>query len=234
VVVFFENSIEIRNRRKAYGFRNFKYTVLRFFKKLFRFYGRDTGKAIADLLTVYDETGLQKASWRNNNIDWTKTRAYPVDTCYVNVNLAGREPCGIVKPEDYDSTVAEIIRALQVYNETDKGTRGLAFALRKEEAGFVGHSPEDCGDVIFGINGSRAGGQIGGVHAVQIPTACNLTGGSMQPIFILSGKNIKKDVTLTRPADLTDIAPTLCYAAGYPQPKDATGGVIFAVFQEEL
>ena len=26
------------------------------FKKLFRFYGRDTGKAIADLLTVYDET----------------------------------------------------------------------------------------------------------------------------------------------------------------------------------
>ena len=26
------------------------------FKKLYRFYGRDTGKAIADYLTVYDET----------------------------------------------------------------------------------------------------------------------------------------------------------------------------------
>ena len=49
----------------------------------------------------------------------------------------------------------------------------------------------------------------------------------------MSGKNFKKDHILSRPTNLTDIAPTLCYAAGYPQPKDATGGVVFAAFSDE-
>ena len=49
----------------------------------------------------------------------------------------------------------------------------------------------------------------------------------------MAGKGFKKDHILTRPTDITDIAPTLCYAAGYSQPEDATGGVVFAAFEKE-
>ena len=52
-------------------------------------------------------------------------------------------------------------------------------------------------------------------------------------VCIMSGKGFKKNHILTRPTDITDIAPTLCYAAGFSQPKDATGGIVFAAFDDE-
>ena len=183
-------------------------------------------------LAVFDETGAAWANWRNDHVIWEKTRAYVVDTCYINVNLAGREPCGIVPPEEYDKTVAEIIRALHLYAETSNGVRGLAFAVPGDQALFFGHSPEDSGDVIFGIYGSSVGGQIGGVHAVQIPGSKDHSGSDLQPICVMCGKNFKENAVLTRPTDLTDIAPTLCHAVGYPQPKDATGGIVFAAYRD--
>ena len=181
---------------------------------------------------VYKE-GIVPNLSRGKDIDWTKTRAYPVGSSHIKVNLKGREPTGIVEPADYDKTVNEIIAALQKQARSEDGSiMALAFAVEKEQAGFIGLGGEDCGDVVFGLCGSRVGGQIGGVHSHQIPSARSKTG-DIRCLCIFSGPAIKKGLTLTRPADLTDLAPTLCYAANYPQPKDATGGVIFQIFENK-
>lgn len=184
----------------------------------------------AGLITYIDPDGDK--SWRNQNVNWSKTKAYPVGCCHVNVNLKGREPTGIVEPEDYEKTVYEIIRALHKYAETDDGEiNGLAFAVEKEQAGFIGHGGENCGDVVYGIIGSRMGGSYGRVHAHQIPSARSKTG-DIRCLLMMSGKGFKKNTEISRPLDVTDFAPTLCYAMGYPQPKDATGGVVFQAFEE--
>lgn len=184
-------------------------------------------------LTVYTSDDPSVYSWRNTDIDWSKTKAYCFGSCYVNVNLQGREPCGIVPPEEFDDVVREIIRALQMYTETSDGkVRGLAFAVPGTQAGFVGLGGPGVGDVVFGITGSALGGYFGGVHAVQIPSANTNRGDDMRPVCIMVGKQFKENCILERPTDLTDIAPTLCYAMGYPQPKDATGGIVFAAYRE--
>lgn len=183
-------------------------------------------------LMIYAENSEDR-HWKNPYIDWSKTRAYPVGSCYINVNLKGREPCGIVEQCDYEKTITEIIRALQNYGYSEDGkSPSLAFAVEKEQAGFIGHGGKNCGDVVYGLVGGRVGGFIGGVHSQQIPSARSKTG-DIRSLCLISGPQFKKGYILSRPTDLTDIAPTICYALSYPQPKDATGGVVFQAFENQ-
>lgn len=180
------------------------------------------------LVTTQKDDNL---NWKSPYIDWSKTRAYPVGSCYINVNLKGREPCGIVEKKDFDKTVAEIITVLQQRaRSSDNNTIALAFAVEGTQAGFIGHGGENCGDVVYGLAGSRVGGYIGGVHAHQIPSARSKTG-DIRALCLISGPSFKENEILKRSTDLTDIAPTFCFALGYPQPKDATGGVIFSALK---
>lgn len=184
----------------------------------------------AGLMTYFP--GNPGRTWRNQNVDWSRTKAYPWGSGFVNVNLKGREPTGIVEPADYDKVVKEIIHALQMgMRSRDGEVISLAFAVEKSQAGFVGQGGEHCGDVVYGLAGSRVGGYYGGVHAQQIPSARTKTG-DIRALCLISGPKFREDSILTRPTDLTDIAPTLCYALGYPQPKDATGGVVFQAYRD--
>ena len=183
----------------------------------------------AGLITYIDPNGDK--SWRNINVDWSKTKAYPVGCCHINVNLKGRDPTGIVEPEDYDKTVNEIISAVHNNIATSDGMRATAFCVEKSQAGFVGHGGEYCGDVVYGIIGSRLAGSFGSVHSVQIPSARSKEG-DIRCLCMMSGPAFKEGAELYRPIDLYDFAPTLCYAMGYPQPADACGGVIFQALKE--
>ena len=107
----------------------------------------------------------------------------------------------------------------------------VAFAVHKDQAGFIGHGGPDCADVVYGLTGSRVGG-VSEVHEEQIPSARSKTG-DIRSLCIISGPKFKENEELNRPTDLTDIAPTLCYALDYPQPKDATGGVVFQAFKDK-
>ena len=188
----------------------------------------------AGLITYTTDEYWEKVPFLQERVDWSKTKAYTVGCGNVYVNLIGREPCGIVKPEDYHKVVGEIIDALYKYGKDSDGFPVVAFAVPNDQAGFVGQGGPLSGDVVFGMSGAgKSGGYNGGVHAQQIPSARNATGGDIRSLCIMSGSKFKKGVSLTRPIDLTDVAPTMCYACGLPQPKDATGGVIFQAFEEE-
>ncbi len=188
----------------------------------------------AGLITYKTDEHSKKLAYLKDMVDWTKTKAYAVGCGNIFVNLEGREPCGIVKKEDYNKVVAEIIDALHTYGKDLDGFPGTAFAVPNDQAGFVGQGGPDCGDVVYGMLGGMLGGFNGGVHAQQIPSAKNSTGGDIRSVCIMCGSKFKKGVSLSRPIDLTDIAPTMCFAAGFPQPKDATGGVIFQALKDEM
>ena len=188
----------------------------------------------AGLVTYAAPADNPKADGRTRPVDWEKTKAYPVGSCYVNVNLQGREPTGSVPPEEYGRTVTAIKDALhQNFRAANGEICCLAFAVEGYQGGFVGHGEElNGGDVLYGLHGGPIAGHLGGAHGQQIPSGRSLTGtgGDIRSLCLMSGPKFRKNATLTRPTDLTDFAPTLCYALGYPQPKDATGGVVFQAY----
>ena len=175
---------------------------------------------VKDGLTVLDENGA---------VDWSKSVAYahPTTSGHAFVNLKGRDPQGIVEPSDYTDIVSRIIDTLN-----RSSGNSVAFALERSEADLVGQGGDSmCGDVVFGLRGGELGGYVGGVHASQSPSAKTPTG-DIRSLCVFSGPAFKKGVTLKRPINLTDIAPTINYAMDYPLPVDATGGIIWQALTE--
>lgn len=50
-------------------------------------------------------------------IDWSKTVAVAQRSAHVYINLKGRDPEGIVEPEDYEKTVQDVISKLYSYRD---------------------------------------------------------------------------------------------------------------------
>jgi arylsulfatase A-like enzyme len=56
--------------------------------------------------------------------------------------------------------------------------------------------------------------------------------GSMRGLLIMAGPGIHQGRTLSRTVWLTDIAPTICYLAEIPIPRQAEGGVIYQALED--
>lgn len=161
-------------------------------------------------LLEYDDTG---------KIDCTRTRAASAGCCHIWVNLQGREEGGIVPPEKYEDTVYEVINALQNHFRGPDGRSFLAFAVRREEAGFFGLGGENCGDVVFGVSAGYAAMTI---HAEQIPSARGKYG-NMLSLGLLAGPKVPEGKIIQHPCRTVDLVPTLCDLLDYPLPDEACG-----------
>jgi predicted AlkP superfamily phosphohydrolase/phosphomutase len=86
---------------------------------------------------LYDRLHLHgRVAVPTTPIDWTSTRAYTsvVSTGEgVSVNLAGREPHGVVQPQDYERVRDELAEALLGFSDPETGRRPIGRVLRKEE-----------------------------------------------------------------------------------------------------
>lgn len=183
---------------------------------------RETLKKAGLLVTRKTATGEE--------IDWSASRAVPMHSSYVCVNLAGREPTGIVPPAEYERTVDQIIAALYDAADPDTGKRMVALALRREDARLVGLGGENMADVVFAVAGG-IGSPGGGVHAGQIPTARSRSG--IQCALLLAcGPGIRKGVRITRTVRQHDIAPTISALMGIPAPRHAEGAPIREMLEE--
>ena len=71
---------------------------------------------------------------RFGGIDWSATRAYCDDTrSCVWINLHGRNPNGIVDPEDYDKLVEEVREVLLDLTDAETGQKVVASVWRPQE-----------------------------------------------------------------------------------------------------
>ena len=154
-----------------------------------------------------------------HKIDPARTRAVCVACGHIRINLQGREEGGIVPPEKFEDTVYEVIAALQDNLRGPDGRPFLAFAVRREEAGFFGLGGPNCGDVVFGLSAGYAAMTI---HAEQIPTARSQYG-NMLSLGIFAGPGIAEGKVLDLPCRTIDLAPTLCELLDWPLPRNCTG-----------
>lgn len=189
-------------------------------------------------------------------IDWSRTKCFPLEPCHAHifVNLKGRDPDGIVEPEDYAKVQEEIIDALYNMRDPVTGERVMALVLRKEEAQTVGifsnQGFDRIGDVLFAPNPGYLANPF--VYPVAVEYADgtkryipnpegyepaelgrHFTGIHIAPpaieemhsVMILAGPGVRH-VDRHQPIDVTDIAPTLAYLLGTPIPKDAEGKIL--------
>jgi predicted AlkP superfamily phosphohydrolase/phosphomutase len=158
--------------------------------------------------------------------DVSRSKALPQRACYVYVNLKGRDPGGIVEPEDYTTVQRQIIGALLNYVEPTSGKRPIALALSKQDARILGLYGDWIGDVVYAVYP-----EFGSQHGQILPTATHGIG-SLHGLFVLNGPGIKKGHRLQRTTWLTDIVPTICHASGLPLPAQAEGAVVYQAFED--
>lgn len=159
-------------------------------------------------------------------IDWEKTKAVVQRSCYIYINLKGRDPHGIVEPwQEYKNLQEEVIKLLYDYTDEKTGKKPVALALKKEDVRIIGLYGDRIGDIVFALSPD-----FGHQHGPHLPTA-KYGIGSMQGLFIMRGPGVKKNYLMERTMWLTDIVPTICHLAELPIPEHTEGGILYQALE---
>lgn len=161
-------------------------------------------------------------------VDAARSRALPERCCYVYVNLKGRDPEGIVEPEDYEKVQRAIIHALLDYVEPTTGERPVCLALTKRDAQILGLWGDQCGDVVYAV-----WPEFQAQHGSILPTAAYGIG-DLRPLCVFYGPRIgiKQGYSMERRCNLVDLVPTYCYLTGWPLPATVEGSVIYQIMDD--
>ena len=163
-------------------------------------------------------------------IDWSKTKAIVHDDVYIYLNVKGREPHGIVNPEEYEKVREDIIKTLLEYEDPLLKSCPFSLILRAEDAEIIGLRGNRIGDIIFTV---RPGGLYNEGHGIYLPTA-KFGMSSLYAFLLMTGPGLKKDYELKRPIWLVDVAPTIAFLLGFPPPRNSEGAIIFEAFSEDF
>lgn len=172
------------------------------------------------------------------------------------VNLKGRDPDGVVEPEEYEAVRTEVINVLLSARDPDTNACPVALALRREDAEFLGQWGDRVGDVVYflapgysndvrvhsagSVNAAltaldgvwAADGPLQGAHHAYLPGA-RVGDFSVNGILLLSGPGVREGVERQAPLGAPDIAPTLCQLMGFGPPQTAEGTVATDLLQPD-
>ena len=160
-------------------------------------------------------------------IDWSKTKAVAIRSTHIYINLKGRNPQGIVEPEDKYQLEDEIITALYGYKDPHTGRRVVALALRNRDAVLLGLGGPECGDILYFM---EEGFNI--IHADSLSTQRGYFDTSVSPIFVAAGQGIKRGFTTKRIIRQTDVAPTAAMLLGVRMPRECEGAPVYQIIDE--
>lgn len=159
-------------------------------------------------------------------INWSKTRAYAasITEMGIYVNLAGREPNGIVAPGDeYEEVRDSILEGLQELRHPENGQPLLTWAGRREEL-FEGPHLDDAPDIIYMLEECactadlRLEGPLFEGAGWRSWTGSHRFGG----VLIGCGPDIQKGKQLPD-VEIVDVAPTILSLFGLPVPEHMDG-----------
>lgn len=190
------------------------------------------------------------------SVDWSRSKCHPLEPSHAHIfiNVKGRDPHGIVEPEDYESVQEEIKRALYGIKDPQTGESAMAAVLTKQEATTVGiyEGPgwDRIGDILFAFKPGYL------ANTFIYPSAVKYADGTeriipnqeehepsilgrhfsgahvtlpgikeMEALIIMAGAGFQP-FERDNPMDIVDIAPTLAHVLGMARPKDAEGSIV--------
>ena len=183
------------------------------------------------------------------NVDMAKTKVYYKGMGQLAVNLTGREPGGVVDPQDYEKIRNEVIKVLQTWEDPLSGKLVTLFTMKVEDCALLGFWGDRTGDIIYVLNQEyyynggaedflstgteetiAAGSFISAHHGCVAPTAkTSMT--SNLATYIINGphiqKNYSRDHRQRGHIRLLDIVPTICHVMGMQPPHHCEGTVLW-------
>ena len=190
-------------------------------------HGATTWLADVNIRQILIDKGLMVVDPDTRQVVWEKTKAVPQRTCYIYVNVKGRDPQGIVEPgEEYEAVRDQIIEALYDYVEPETKKRSFSLVLKREDARIIGlHGPR-VGDIVYALHT-----QYGHEHGQGLSTA-RFGRGSLESIILLAGPGIKQGFKHEGMTGIQDVVPTLCYMADIPFPQGCEGAIIYDALED--
>jgi len=179
---------------------------------------------------------LRKIFLSFSDIDWKKTLAYSFGRhlAFVNLNLRGREPCGIINYEEYDYFVDKIKKTLLEF--VDKSGKRVIGNIFKRDEVWKGADILDAPDLIIYPNDEKDYflGLVDFPSLEPIRSAYRYSGiHRPDGMFIFSGKRINTNSEPLK-ADIYDFAPTLLYLTGIPIPESMEGKILNGLFSQKF
>jgi predicted AlkP superfamily phosphohydrolase/phosphomutase len=163
------------------------------------------------------------------SIDWSRSVAYTEPGRHViNLNLAGRNPQGIVAGAAYDSVCAQIIAALSEWQDA-RGAAVVEHVARRDEV-YAGPFVERASDLYIYWNPQAAFGEP--PREVKARGFWWSGDHRLEGILIARGPGIQAGGRLRAPI-VYDMLPTVMAAAGLPVPGGLDGRVIQQAFNDE-
>ncbi len=162
-----------------------------------------------------------------HEIDWSKTVAVPQRSNSICINLKGRNPQGIVAPEDKYELEERIMTDMYQLKDPVTGHRVFSIVLRNKDAILLGVGGEQAGDIIYYL----AEGYTG-QHGDSLSTTLGVCDTSVSSIFIAAGPGIKKNFVTKRHVKHVDIAPTAAILMGLNMPRECEGAPIYQILEQ--
>ncbi|MBW8302522.1 MAG: alkaline phosphatase family protein [Brevundimonas sp.] len=182
--------------------------------------------ATGGLLTWADPDSLSDA------VDWSKSRAYAAGN-YIYVNLAGRDPGGVVPPNAYDSVVAEVTALMMSLSDPRTGEAAVLNAGPKSLYAALGADGAGVGDVVFCFRSGFHGRNDRGPHFELTRPLRDFTSGHdhfwpldprIETRMFAAGPSFRAGRAERR--SIIDVAPTICAVLGIEPPLECEGSVI--------
>jgi predicted AlkP superfamily phosphohydrolase/phosphomutase len=183
-----------------------------------------------------------ESSLLTSRIIWDRTRAYSLGAGgNIYLNLAGREPEGVVSPGNYDPLCQEICEKLMSWSAPDTGKPVVKRVYRREEL-YQGPYISDAPDLIIEWQDYAFWGR--GSYDISSPifeaqrhfdfSDQPLTGSHrLDGILICQGPEIRTGTNIEN-AQLIDLAPTLLTLMGIPPSPDMDGRLLTQMLTAEF
>jgi len=189
------------------------------------------------------DTFIEKADY-----DWARTRAYAAGNLgNINLNIKGRDPQGVIEPEQVEQVIADITAALHELRDPDTGEK-MVVAVLPRAAVYSGDLVERAPDLLirwaedkylatkdyegrpdgplFGVK--QKFGRHGAAYALD-QTGTHIIEG----MCLFYGHGVQPGARLHE-ANLVDLAPTILHLLAVPIPQAMDGRVLTEALTPEL
>ncbi len=160
----------------------------------------------------------------NDNIDWTKTKAWGSGGYYgrLFLNVKDREPQGIIDQQDYEKVRDELIAKLEAIGDEDGNGIGTRVFKPEDIYPQVKNVAPDL-IIYFGNLAWRSVGSVGfgDIRTFENDTGPDDANHSQQGIFVMSNSGLPAG--RMSGLHLMDIAPTILKLFDLPIPRDMEG-----------
>ena len=171
-----------------------------------------------------------------HTVEWTHTQAYAGDASEnaVFLNVAGREPAGIVEADDeYSKLRSEIIAAMTELRDPRSGGRPMTRVYAREQI-YSGASLDLAPDIVFEYaDGYEFTPEVAHKGGILVDVRGEGRGVHRQEgILIAAGAGVGQSSGRGN-AEIMDVAPTALYLLGLPVPSRMDGRVLTEILRPD-